>query len=695
MDVTYSYGLKMGSNGSDIVLKGITPIGDKELGRGAYGRVYAVKYFQMVCAAKEIHSILVEDVAEAEKIRIVGSFIEECRQCSKLRHPNIIQFLGIYYPTRTGGGGSIKRKALPVMVMEMMACSLTTFVEKHKNIPVHIKYSIVNDVSLGLCYLHNHNPSIVHRDLSPNNILLTSHHVAKISDLGVAKVIKADAKKTMTRAPGTIDFMPPEALSTHPTYGPPMDVFSFAGIILHTFSQEWPRPVNQVEFDPRTRVRTAFSEAQRRQQYIHKMTREAEELEPLVVRCLDDDPRVRPPIADVCERIEFCKNKYNIKFPQECIVLHQQIEQLKVENAQLKSENSQLKSENSQLHVENSQMQATIKAVESSKVTFPVAPTLASSKHYVKWTRLANLPVPLYYAHAVVQSSKIYVTGHSPEPGMDYQVFMLDITKNCWLQLPQSGHSCGILQIIGGKLTVIGGRLIATNSRTNKVSTFNEESHTWGSHYPNLLFARNRPGVGSHLQYIIVAGGTGGADHESLVRSDIEVLDWKEDSRWRKLSTKLPVPMYGFTPTVSDGDLVIVGYSDAGKKRDRSAYSIPVADIIVPRYENMATTCLWNKLAVATHWGASLIPNSSPPMIVGGEDSDNATTATIKMYDKSNQSWKNIKQLTSARSYVAVAAVSNNDIIVIGGCTKGGSGANWNLSSLKLVELGQPELLTN
>ena len=68
--------------------------------------------------------------------------------------------------------------------------------------------------------------------------------MAKISDLGVAKVIKADSIITLTRPPGTIDFMPLEALSNNPIYGPPMDIFSFAGVILHTFTQQWPRPID-------------------------------------------------------------------------------------------------------------------------------------------------------------------------------------------------------------------------------------------------------------------------------------------------------------------------------------------------------------------------------------------------------------------------------------------------------------------
>ena len=50
------------------------------------------------------------------------------------------------------------------------------------------------------------------------------------------------------------------------------------------------------------------------------------------------------------------------------------------------------------------------------------------------------------------------------------------------------------------------------------------------------------------------------------------------------MSTKLPVRMYGFMPTVSDGHMLIVGYSDGEKKRDRSAYQIPISDIIAPDY---------------------------------------------------------------------------------------------------------------
>ena len=352
-------------------LKGVTELNPDELGRGAYGKVYAVKYCQTICAAKQIHSILVEGVGELEMLRTRAAhhriFIRECRQCNRLRHPDVIQFLGVYYPTEEGGAN---RMRLPVMVMEMMADSLTSFVEKHEKIPVHIKYSIVHDVSLGLCYLHNHDPPIVHRDLSPNNILLTAHHVAKISDLGVAKVIKADSRKTMTKAPGTVDFMPPECLANSPVYGPPMDVFSFAGIILHTFNQQWPRPTEQVQFDHKTRKVMALSEIERRQQYLDKMIGEAEVLRPLAEECLDYDPAVRPAIATVCERIQMSKVVYIKECPQNVITVLQEMEQQKMEIKKLRNENEQKDSKIQQLTKENVQKDATMKLMGTQMVRF-------------------------------------------------------------------------------------------------------------------------------------------------------------------------------------------------------------------------------------------------------------------------------------------------------------------------------------
>ena len=163
----------------DAKIEGVVLI-DKELGRGAYGRVFTVEYCGLVCAAKEIHPILIEGViSPAEKKTIIDNFIRECHHCSVIRHPNIVKFLGVYY--------SSKKTDLPIMVMELMNASLASFVKNNQSkIPVKTKMSILYDVSLGLSYLHARKPVVIHRDLSPNNVMLTSQPVAKIGDLGVA-----------------------------------------------------------------------------------------------------------------------------------------------------------------------------------------------------------------------------------------------------------------------------------------------------------------------------------------------------------------------------------------------------------------------------------------------------------------------------------------------------------------------------
>ena len=127
-----------------------------------------------------------------------------------------------------------------------------------------------------------------------------------------------------------------------------MDVFSFAGIILHTFNQQWPSPSKNVQFNPKTRKKVALLEVERRQQYLDKMIGEAEVLRPLVEECLDDDPAVRPTIATVCERIQVNKDIYMMKSPQDIITVYRENQQLRVETVQRKIENDQLRKENEQ-----------------------------------------------------------------------------------------------------------------------------------------------------------------------------------------------------------------------------------------------------------------------------------------------------------------------------------------------------------
>ena len=290
----------------DLYLTGVRPNG-KDIGVGAYGKVFEVECFGTVHAAKEIHSILVQGVRREEFEATKKSFLIECIRSSSLGHTNIVTFLGVYDP----GGQSL----LPVLVMERMQESLKSVVEKYPNIPMYVKLSMLLDVSRGLWYLHGHHPPIVHRDLSPNNVLLTSQFVAKISDLGVAKVIQADSKKTKTRAPETVDFMPPEALLETPEYGPPLDVFSYGGVILHVVNQEWPKPLHYVMTDPKTRKRVALSEVQRRQEHIDKMSgaRAPTDLQSLVKQCLDDNSVVRPPVSDVSERMRRMKEVESVR----------------------------------------------------------------------------------------------------------------------------------------------------------------------------------------------------------------------------------------------------------------------------------------------------------------------------------------------------------------------------------------------
>ena len=269
---------------------------NEEIGRGAYGVVRKVSVHGTICAAKNLHYLLI-NYADKEQFEIIQkNFLEECIKCSKLVHPNIVQFLGIHYPPSEDA-------KLPWLVMEKLDCSLTSFLANHtqSTASLNAKISIIHDISLGLRYLHARD--IIHRDLSSNNILLTKHLTAKIADLGVAKLINPDGTRSHTLAPGTQFFLPPEAMIARPHYSKPVDVFSLGCVMIHLMTHEWPEPAPETQYNETLGKKAALSEVERRQVYLDCIV-EPRKLKELILLCLHDSSKLRPVIVEVCEEVE-------------------------------------------------------------------------------------------------------------------------------------------------------------------------------------------------------------------------------------------------------------------------------------------------------------------------------------------------------------------------------------------------------
>ena len=80
-------------NWGPLILHGVNPTG-KEIGRGAYGRVFEVNYEGTLCATKEVHALLLQYAQGADLQKIKDDFLSECQIWSMLRHPCVVQFLG-------------------------------------------------------------------------------------------------------------------------------------------------------------------------------------------------------------------------------------------------------------------------------------------------------------------------------------------------------------------------------------------------------------------------------------------------------------------------------------------------------------------------------------------------------------------------------------------------------------------------
>jgi serine/threonine protein kinase len=289
------------------LLKGVRKTDDpidecKRLGNGSlnFGVVDELYVQGILCAAKQLHSSLLDPRTQGVD-RVIS---REFQIMTSVRHPNIVQFLGLHI---------FANATHPTLVMEKLAMSLEDLLDetnkKKEDIPLSLKVSILSDTAKGLVYLHNHKPQIIHRDLTTRNILLTLAMQAKITDLGNALIIDSDTvAMTMTQTPGTAVYMPPEAIHAQARYDSTIDMFSYGHLALYTIIQEFPRDLLPATYmEESKRQLCARSEIERRKKYINVLHQKMGKHHPLthiIERCLDNMSDERPSALQVLENLE-------------------------------------------------------------------------------------------------------------------------------------------------------------------------------------------------------------------------------------------------------------------------------------------------------------------------------------------------------------------------------------------------------
>ena len=270
------------------------------LGSGSYGNVVRATLDQHSCAAKILHRVILDQSQDPGLNSFIARFEQECQILRDLKHPGIVQFLGIVRDPNT---------MKPILLMELMKESLTHFLESSPtDIPYNVQINIAYDIALAVAHLHS--KGIIHRDLSSNNILLSDGKRAKVTDFGMSKIAASDPSMTrskVTQCPGTLAYMPPEALHHEPRYSDKIDTFSIGVLLIQIITRTFPDPTSGfiTKEDPKSPTEKSYipvPEIERRRADIDTIPTSHGFL-PIVSNCLKDKSQDRPTAAQLCQSL--------------------------------------------------------------------------------------------------------------------------------------------------------------------------------------------------------------------------------------------------------------------------------------------------------------------------------------------------------------------------------------------------------
>ncbi|KAL6060397.1 Serine/threonine-protein kinase edr1 [Balamuthia mandrillaris] len=193
----------------------------REIGRGAYGAVYAGRLHGKPVAVKKM---LTKDTGIDQET--VEDFKREVAIMNKLRHPNLLLFMGACFEEES-----------MMLVTEMMPRGSVEDLIYKKKFPLTFsqRIKIAKDCALGMNWLHRLRPPFLHLDLKLANLLVDENWNVKVADFGLSKM-KTENDGGMVGSPF---YMAPEML-LEKDYNEKADVYSFAIVLWELYTQTCP-----------------------------------------------------------------------------------------------------------------------------------------------------------------------------------------------------------------------------------------------------------------------------------------------------------------------------------------------------------------------------------------------------------------------------------------------------------------------
>ena len=697
------------------------------LGHGAYGAVYKAECDQLPCAAKILHPTIL-DPTDPGAERVMQRFQLECSVLERIRHPNIVQYLGLCRDPES---------RLSALLMELLDESLTKMLERSQRpLAYFTEINICHDIALAVAYLHSND--IIHRDLSSNNVLVIAKSRAKVTDFGMSKLAGAAPTMTpLTMCPGTLAYMAPEALEEPPRYTKKLDVFSEGVIMIQVCTRLWPEPgprSKTVPFpaSPTGTTKVPVLEPERRKNHIDIIDR-SHPLLAIAMDCLRYQERERPSSEELCQRLAGLKSntEYGESVQREqndIATLERQIGEMQVREAatvqQLRNElQVTIRSKDDQLQQqerEERELRSLIRRLkqqleEQEQVTAEIQQTNHSLQRQVEQqlsqqtrsTTKSTQPPPPVALEAQVrgrQPQQNQVKQSQPSPVQKSHTS----TKKLMITEWKDGGKAPNRMWRGA--CVVDGEVTYFMDRDGPTYSFNSSTRGW-SQFPKCPCLYSSLAVIRGL--LTAIGGRSQGDNQNKLLSIVDRVD-DRNKKWVEHFPPMPTKRYNTAAVTTKQRLIVTG----GKRRSSYLNTVEVLDIETlvwstaanlphPYSSASATICgdhlymlggynksditksvltcsltellrscsdressdsVWSRIADAPVVGSTCAAVGGELVAVGGEDNAvSKDTSAVYKYNMISKSWDIITNMPTARRLCLVAVLPTNEMIVVGG----------------------------